>query len=75
MGRRSGRVYKHSQRNWPYSSPIMKICIPTRSVNKAPYATILISIASPDNIVQTKPLSVLDATIKLDTAVNIDDES
>ena len=72
MGNGIGRVYKHIQSYWPYSSPNTKFVVPPLSDNTTPKCTTGEKITSPDNQIKTKPLSWLYSTSKLDSAVNID---
>ena len=75
MGKGIGRVYKHSQRNWPYPSLNITFVVPPLSDNTTFHGTIGGKITSPDNQIATKPLACLYSTSKLDSEVNLGDDS
>ena len=74
MNRGVGRVYKHSQWNQTYLSPNTSFVVSPHYLNTTPYSTKGGGILSPENLIQTKPLSTPKSKNKLDTALNIYDK-
>ena len=73
-GKGIGHVYEHIQINRPYTSPTILFSVTNRLVYTNLHITTGIISASPDKIIQTKPLLRPNTTNKLDTSVNIDNE-
>ena len=70
-----GCVFKHCQFNWPSSSPNTNFFVPQYLVYTTPHVTTGDISASLNDIIQTKPVSILHTTSKLNNYVNINDKS
>ena len=75
MGKGIVSVNKNSQNNWIYPSPNTTFFVPRHSVYTTTHVIADSISASPDDTIQTKPLSIPITTNMLATAVNIDDKS
>ena len=75
MDKGIGCIYKHSQRNWPYLSPNTTLVVSPLYDNTTLQGTPVVKSTSPDNQILTKPLACLHKTRKVDSTVNLDDES
>ena len=66
MSRCIGCVYKHSHLSWPYISPNTTFFASSCSVNTTTQITTGGNSAAPENLIQTKPFSILNSTNRLD---------